>query len=110
MPFAGADVVSQKEVELAAGRLLFRQDEFVLTRPAASTVGFNKDWLDIKEEQHSGAGQAPPNPAQTAQNGEALRVVADEFAPDAGEVDAPFFNHWRTVSRLTRRTTRSLIK
>ena len=51
-----ANVVEQEEVELATRPLLLRQHQPLRGSPAPPAVGFDKDRLDIEEEQHAPFG------------------------------------------------------
>jgi len=103
-----AFIVEQEQIELPASLLTKRQHQALFARVAASTVGFDEDRFDIKEQQDSVFWKMLSNQTDSAQNRLPLGVIADDFAPDSAKVESPFLSNRRRCSWLMAFTTRCL--
>ncbi len=103
-----AHIVEGKQIELSASLLWARQYQALGRSIAESPVGFDEDWFDIEEQQHSLARKMAPNQANSAQNGPPAGIIAYDLAPDSTKVEAPFLSGRRRCSRLMTLTTQCL--
>src|ERR687887_1317637 len=101
-------MVEQEQIELLASLLTKRQHQALFARVAASTVGFDEDRFDIKEQQDSVFWKMLSNQTDSAQNRLPLGVIADDFAPDSAKVESPFLSNRRRCLWLMASTTRCL--
>lgn len=97
---SAAYVIDRKQIELTASLLLTRQDQLLgrcITTPA---IGFDVNWLDIKEQQYALARKIPPNQTHAAPNRTPSWVITYDFALDAAKSKPPFPSSRRRCSRL----------
>ena len=69
----------------------------------SSAIGFDRDGLDIEEEQDSGAGELPPDPADSGQDRGPLGVSAAERALDATESEPHSEGGWSAIRTMAAR-------
>lgn len=83
-------IIADKEVKVSMCFLVACQHQTFDGSVAFSTVGFDRDRLDIEEQEMPTGGQMSENPAQASQNCRSLGILTDELALHPPEVHTVF--------------------
>jgi hypothetical protein len=90
MHLATDRVIAHEQVEVPAGLLIARQHQSLGRGVTPTAVGFDRNGLDVEEQQPAVGWQIPKNPADPGQDGEAAGILTDELALDAPKADVVF--------------------
>jgi hypothetical protein len=99
-------VVEGEQVKASPRLLVAGQNQAALPRVPPSPVSLDRDRLDVEKDQDPAGRAVLPLPAEAAEDRGPLRVIAQQFAADAPQVEAPFFSRRRRCSRLMAGTRR----
>src|SRR5207249_512112 len=104
------DLVGREQVETSPRLLVAGQYQSPCRGVAAAAIRFDRDRLDIEEQQDAAPRPVPPAGSNAGQNRLAARVGADQFALHTAQGEAPFLSRRRRCSRLILCRTRCLIR